>query len=134
MDLSWVFFNFATQWKSNVAICFSHFWRLKTSKKIAFTKFLIFNFSLWRHVASKKKGWVVDAHPLLIRKYLTTSNHNVNTWSRDQWNFLVQKSSNGEFYFQNDENWVFFGVLSRQSSKKKNSKNLIKFCKCYTKF
>jgi hypothetical protein len=32
--------------------------------------------------------------------------------------FLGEKSSNGEFYFQNGENWVFSGFLSRQISKK----------------
>jgi hypothetical protein len=47
--------------------------------------------------------------------------------------FLREKSSNGEFYFQNGENWVFSGFLSRQISKKK-SKNIIKFCKRNTKF
>jgi hypothetical protein len=32
--------------------------------------------------------------------------------------FLGEKSSNGEFYFQNGENWVFLGFLIRQISKK----------------
>jgi hypothetical protein len=36
--------------------------------------------------------------------------------------FLGEKSSNGEFYFQNGENWVFFGFLSRQISTKKTRK------------
>jgi len=47
--------------------------------------------------------------------------------------FLGEKSSNGEFYFQNGENWVFFGFSGHQISTE-NLKNLIKFCKCYTKF
>jgi hypothetical protein len=32
--------------------------------------------------------------------------------------FLGEKSSNGQFYFQNGENWVFIGFLSRQISTK----------------
>jgi len=33
--------------------------------------------------------------------------------------FLGIKSSNSEFYFQNGENWVFYGFLSCQTSTKK---------------
>jgi hypothetical protein len=32
--------------------------------------------------------------------------------------FLGENSSNSEFYFQNGENWVFFGFLSLQISTK----------------
>jgi hypothetical protein len=106
IDLSWAFFNFATNWKSNIAICFSHFWRLKTSKKIAFTNFW-YSISL-SHVASKKKGWVVDAHPLLIRYYLTTSNHNVNTWGRDKWLFFGRKIVKWRILFSK---WQKLGVF-----------------------
>jgi hypothetical protein len=37
--------------------------------------------------------------------------------------FLGKKLSNGEFYFQNSENEVFLGFLSRQISTKKTPKN-----------
>jgi hypothetical protein len=47
--------------------------------------------------------------------------------------FLGEKSSNDEFYFQNGENWVFFGFLSLQISTNV-LKNLIKFCKCCNQF
>jgi hypothetical protein len=39
--------------------------------------------------------------------------------------FLGEKSSNGEFYFQNGENWVFLGCLSHQISKKIEKSNKI---------
>jgi hypothetical protein len=39
--------------------------------------------------------------------------------------FLGEKSSNGEFYFQNGENWVFLGFLSRQISKQIEKSNKI---------
>jgi hypothetical protein len=37
---------------------------------------------------------------------------------------MGEKSSNGEFYFQNGEKWGFFGFLSRQISTKKLEKSI----------
>jgi hypothetical protein len=36
--------------------------------------------------------------------------------------FLGEKSSNGEFYFQNGENWGVFGVFKSQNFEKETRK------------
>jgi len=47
---------------------------------------------------------VVDAHPLLIRWYLTTSNHNVNHEVGISDYVLGEKLLSGESFLQNGEN------------------------------